>query len=245
MRELVLVGFALVLGFVMAGGAMASSLFGGGAGLSSGAALIDIRAPEGGVLTPRSSLFADRQGGSLFEPAMRAPLSEADDAAWAGSQRSGVRGLFDLIAKAEAGPAGYDALVWNARVKTPRPPSQMTLAEIYKWIDETPNQNHAIGRYQFIPPTLRRVVEIVGVPLETRFSPAVQDRLAMVLLEDAGLSKFENGAISKTRFMNNLAKIWAGLPNSTGRSHYHGFAGNKATVSWPTFKAVMATIFPG
>jgi hypothetical protein len=45
--------------------------------------------------------------------------------------------------------------------------------------------------------------------------------------------------------MNNLAKIWAGLPNSTGKSHYHGYAGNQATMTWARFDAEMAMIFPG
>jgi len=44
--------------------------------------------------------------------------------------------------------------------------------------------------------------------------------------------------------MNNLAKIWAGLPNSTGKSYYHGHAGNRATMTWARFRAEMEKIFP-
>jgi hypothetical protein len=44
--------------------------------------------------------------------------------------------------------------------------------------------------------------------------------------------------------MNNMAKIWAGLPTSNGKSHYDGYAGNKAMVTWARFDAVMARISP-
>ena len=150
-----------------------------------------------------------------------------------------------MIARAEAGAAGYDAVVFNARIKPPKPPTRMTVAEIFQWIRDTPGQNHAIGRYQFIPSTLRRLVTILGVPGSARFTPTLQNELAQVLLEDAGLSAFTAGRMSQTQFMNNLAKIWAGLPNSSGKSHYHGYAGNKATMSWTRFEREMARIFPG
>lgn len=120
----------------------------------------------------------------------------------------------------------------------------MTLAEVFKWIDATPGQPHAIGRYQFVPKTLRRVVAKTGIKASQRFSPKVQDQLADVLLAEAGLHRFRSGKLTRKAFMNNLAKIWAGLPNSSGKSHYHGYAGNKATVSWARFDAVMARISP-
>jgi len=121
----------------------------------------------------------------------------------------------------------------------------MTLDEIFAWIKATPGQPHAIGRYQFIPTTLRRVVMRTGIKMSAQFTPAVQDQLADVLLAEAGLHKFRRGDLGRKAFMNNLAKIWAGLPNSTGKSHYDGYAGNKAAVSWARFEAVIAQIEPG
>ena len=93
-------------------------------------------------------------------------------------------------------------------------------------------------------PTLRRVVEKTGTAMSQRFSPAVQDRLADVLLAEAGLHRFRSGTLEQQEFMNNLAKVWAGLPNSSGRSHYDGYAGNKAAISWSRFDAVMSGIAP-
>ena len=150
-----------------------------------------------------------------------------------------------LIAEAEAGRDGYDAVQHGARRKTPRPPTQMTLGEIFAWIDATPGQPHAIGRYQFIPSTLARLVTILDAGPDARFTPELQDRMADILLQDAGYDAFRAQEIGRTAFMNNLAKIWAGLPNSSGRSHYHGYAGNAATMSWASFDREMASIFQG
>ena len=65
-----------------------------------------------------------------------------------------------------------------------------------------------------------------------------------MLLAEAGLGEVTAGRMGRHAFMNNLAKIWAGLPNSTGRSHYHGYAGN-ASITRADFDAEMAAIFPG
>ena len=41
----------------------------------------------------------------------------------------------------------------------------MTLDEIFAWIAATPGQPHAIGRYQFIPDTLRMLVNRLVIGL--------------------------------------------------------------------------------
>lgn len=152
--------------------------------------------------------------------------------------------LLDLIAQAEAGSAGYDAVQHGARVRPDRRPTDMTLGEIYAWIDATPGQPHAIGRYQFIPNTLRHVAHTQGFDATTRFSPATQDTLAMVLLRDAGWEAFQDGTLPRRDFMHALARIWAGLPLPTGRSYYHGYAGNAASMTWARFDQGMADIWP-
>lgn len=52
-----------------------------------------------------------------------------------------------------------------------------------------------------------------------------------VLLVQAGHNNFKSGKISLNRYMDNLAKVWAGLPLKSGRSYYHKYAGNRATIS--------------
>lgn len=192
---------------------------------------------------PAGTLFIGRAEGGMFAdlPAHEPAFKDAPFAELGGTDVMVIRAL---IQEAESNRNGYDAVQWGARIKPPRKPTQMTLAEIFTWIKQTPGQPHAIGRYQFIPATLRRVVKKAGVPMNSRFDATVQDRLADVLLAEAGLQKFRNGTLSRTGFMNNLAKIWAGFPNSTGKSHYHGYAGNKASISWTRFDKMMRSIDP-
>lgn len=188
--------------------------------------------PRRGVPEPgASSLFRGRSGGGLFAPILRAPPS--------------IKRLLDLIASAEAGKAQYDAVQYGARRKPPKKPTQMTIAEINAWIDATPGQPHAIGRYQFIPATLRRLVRHQGVKPQARFSPELQDQLAHQLIEEAGYSAFLASEMPRKTFMLNLAKIWAGLPVASGKSYYEGYAGNSASLTYAHFKSEMARIFPG
>ncbi|WP_417280548.1 hypothetical protein [Celeribacter sp.] len=158
---------------------------------------------------------------------------------------SATDNLKTLIASVEAAAGGYDAVVHSAWKKPAKPASQMTIAEIYDWIEATPHQNHAIGRYQIIPKTLRRLVRKSGLSLTTRYSKTTQDFLADILLEEAGYSNFLRGGLSQRGFMNNLARIWAGLPMPSGRSYYHGVAGNRAGMSWTSYNRAMTEIFNG
>ena len=158
----------------------------------------------------RASLFVSDPQLGLFAPLPERPQESSPPITGTGT--APVDRLLSLIARAEAGSAGYDAVQHGARIRPARRPTQMTLGEIYQWIDETPGQPHAIGRYQFIPDTLRRVANERGFGPETQFTAGVQDALALVLLEDAGLSQFQAGALGRRAFMYNLARIWAGLP---------------------------------
>ncbi len=199
---------------------------------------------------PSSSLFTSKGDGGLFA---HLPTNlNHDPVAALQNRNSGmaisrkhVVGLRDFIARAEAGPAGYDAVVYSAKIRPRKKPTDMTLKEIFQWIEASPGQNHAIGRYQFIPSTLRALADRAGVPDHVRFSPKLQDHFADLLFEDAGIHAFLSGDLPRKRFMHNLAKIWAGLPGMHGKSLYHGIAGNKATVSWEQFDKTMARLFPG
>ena len=203
-----------------------------------------------------ASLFMDRSEKSLFalppqRSRTRPSLSGPAGPAGPGSQiRFGLTGshaelIRHIIGWAESNQLGYDAVQYGAKVRPSRRPTALTIAEIFDWIEATPGQHHAIGRYQFIPSTLKRLVGELGVHPRTRFTPDLQDRMADRLLVEAGFETFLAGALTRHQFMNNLAKIWAGLPTNNGKSYYHGFAGNRATMSWAQFDAEMAKIFPG
>jgi hypothetical protein len=185
-----------------------------------------------------ASLFSD--GASFF--ARAPPLPDGPVRLRAPEGEAAL--LLALIARAEAGAAGHDAVQHGARIPPPRAPTAMTLREIFDWIAATPGQPHAIGRYQFIPPTLRRVAAEAGFGPGTQFTPEAQDALALILLEEAGLTAFRAGRLDRRAFMGRLARIWAGLPLPDGRSNYEGLAGNHATMSWEAFEAGMARIWP-
>ncbi|WP_245882630.1 hypothetical protein [Yoonia sediminilitoris] len=199
----------------------------------------------GANLAPRldASLFSGQSTGSFFAPVLTRALPTAQRFRL-GVDGSAVQRLRAVIGRAESPRAGYDAVQHGARIKPGKRPTQMTIGEIFDWIAGTPGQPHAIGRYQFIPDTLRRVVSQTGTQRNARFTPALQDRLADVLLVDAGFPAFMAGQLSQRQFMNNLAAIWAGLPASDGRSKYHGIAGNRATVTLAYFKSEIAKLGP-
>ena len=236
MRLLVLVLLCL---WPVVGAAEMGSLLGGAAFEQGRASLLK----STGVPKAGSSLFAGTAKGSFFAPfparMVRAPVPQAQIV-----PSSAVMRLRHIIGRAESPRAGYDAVQHGARIKPRKPPTHMTIGEIYNWIAATPGQPHAIGRYQFIPATLRRVVAKTGARRSDYFTPDLQDRLADVLLEDAGFSKFMSGRMGRSQFMNNLAGIWAGLPTTSGQSKYHGYAGNRATISLAYFRSEMSKIGP-
>ena len=156
---------------------------------------------------------------------------------------SEIEQLYALIAFAEAPALGYDAIHHSAKTRPSKKPTQMTLGEIHAWIDATPGQHHAIGRFQIIPSTLARLQSRLGMDGSVPFNRPTQNRMASLLIADAGYHEFRAGHLSLSGFMDDLAKVWAGLPTADGRSHYHGYAGNRATISRAFYAKQMALIF--
>ncbi len=104
----------------------------------------------------------------------------------------------------------------------------------------------AIGRYQIIDDTFEGLVGRMGLTGKERFTPALQDRMAMRLARDAGLEDWIEGRLSDERFAANLARVWAGLPGDhRGRSFYAGIQGNRATIGWRTLVASLRGIRAG
>ncbi|MEP3034969.1 MAG: hypothetical protein ABJO67_11580 [Pseudoruegeria sp.] len=150
--------------------------------------------------------------------------------------------LLAVIAAAEA-PHGYDAIHYSASQLPKKTPTAMTLREIERWVKATPGQHHAIGRYQIIPPTFASLKRKLRLSDGTRFDEQTQDLMGRYLLAEAGYSDFTSGKINRDAFMDNLAQIWAGLPLGSGRSAYHKYAGNKATITRKQFRTAMIKIF--
>src|SRR6185437_12368714 len=114
--------------------------------------------------------------------------------------------------------------------------SKMTLNEVLQFqhnlvaVDRLPSS--ALGRYQFMPNTLRNLMMQMGLSGNERFTPELQDDLALQLLKNRGFEQWQQGKLSNAAFMNNLAYEWASLPNPhTGRSQYDGDGLNHALVT--------------
>lgn len=100
----------------------------------------------------------------------------------------------------------------------------------------------AAGAYQFMRATLAGLLkEVAWLRGDHRFDAALQDRLALHLLNRRGLAAFLAGEIGRAEFARRLAMEWASLPVLTdskgsrqrvrrGQSYYAGDGQNRALV---------------
>jgi muramidase (phage lysozyme) len=88
----------------------------------------------------------------------------------------------------------------------------------------------AVGGFQFIRPTLQALKNQLGLTGNEIFDEKLQNRLADALLQARGFGKLMTGEMGHKSFINSVAKEWAGLPTTEGRSHYAGDGLNKSTV---------------
>ena len=80
-----------------------------------------------------------------------------------------------------------------------------------------------MGAYQIISPTLKGLINTLGLDTNTKFTPELQDNLALYLLEERGVDEYfdDPEKFNLTTFQNNLAKEWASLPTSDKKSAYN------------------------
>ncbi len=96
--------------------------------------------------------------------------------------------------------------------------------------------------------TIQFLVDRNVVDLDYKFSPNVQDIMAVCLLERRGLDDFldapmTDGALNI--FLYKLSSEWAFFPkDASGRSRYGGYNGNKALVSFDNACEVLQRIHP-
>lgn len=144
--------------------------------------------------------------------------------------------LLELIAKRES-DGNYNAFHANADNKKVKL-TDMTIAEVLRWQDEKQYLKHggkssAAGKYQILEETLRELVKDMKIDTDKKFNAAMQDRLAVGLLERRGLKAYLDGSISIAKFLSNVAHEWAAMPvNSSGAGAYDHDGLNKAHISW-------------
>lgn len=116
--------------------------------------------------------------------------------------------------------------------------TSMTVGEVLDWQAKfvaNGNPSNAVGKYQFIRPTLLGLVDELSIDHTAKFDAALQDRLAIHLLERRGVREYLRGRISREQFAHNLSMEWAALPKVIGdnprASYYDGDGLNKAHIS--------------
>lgn len=97
-------------------------------------------------------------------------------------------------------------------------------------------RSSAAGRYQIVQTTLRGLRQQLRIGDDEKYTPEMQDRLAMELLKQRGLEQYQRGEITAEQFINNLAQEWASIPRAdTGQGHYEGQ--RRPGVSLPAVRA--------
>lgn len=141
--------------------------------------------------------------------------------------------ILDFVSGPESG-GNYNAYYGHAN--STKDLSGMTLNQVltfqHNLVHVDGLASSATGRYQFMPATLTNLMKQMDLTGNERFTPEMQDNLALQLLKNRGLEQWQQGKLSDATFMNNLAFEWASLPNPhTGRSQYAGDGLNKSLVT--------------
>lgn len=162
--------------------------------------------------------------------------------------------LLDLIGNTEA-PRGYGTIYANKQGSLPKPLVTMTIDEVITagpgWTKDFGSS--AAGRYQFMNATLKGFKKSKVVSGTELLDAGMQDRLALVLLNGRGYSKFMAGTMTLVAFGLGLAKEWASFPAladckgssrqvKRGQSYYAGDGLNKALVAPETVEACLASM---
>jgi muramidase (phage lysozyme) len=125
----------------------------------------------------------------------------------------------------------------------------MSVGDVLKWQEEHVRQgsvSSAVGKYQIIRPTLAGLVSQLKIDPRVRFDEAMQDRMAIALLEGRGSHAFVQKKLSREQFAANLAQEWAALPKATGsnpgESYYAGDGINKSLITIDQIYSALGTL---
>jgi hypothetical protein len=104
--------------------------------------------------------------------------------------------------------------------------TEMTLDELDKFQTKmlqhpkNKKQSSASGKFQMTRSTIRDLRREFNLKGNLKFTPELQDKLAMVLLKRRGFDKFRSGKITADQFQQNLSKEWASVASKSGKSYY-------------------------
>lgn len=153
--------------------------------------------------------------------------------------------MIRFIRRFEAGRSGYDAVWHGNRTPLPARPTGMTVCEVRDWQLEAGRRqlSTAIGLYQFVGGTFRRLLAEMDLSCTTPFDSHTQDRMGLALLHSRGWEQFKAGTMTVENFGFELAGEWAAFPAPYGEhkgfSRYRRVAGNRHQVELPAFLAFL------
>lgn len=198
----------------------------------------------GGFKVPKATMASAEGGASYFGGISKETaedylkgvslMSDGDTNDFDGSANTGdprTDRLLNLIGQGEAGN-NYNAVFGNAASKVDL--SKMTLEEIMEQQRKAVaagSPSSAIGKYQVLRKTLVGAAQEMGLTGKEKFTPKLQDAIAVHLLERRGYSLWREGKLSTSQFARRLSQEWAALPNpETGESYYAGDGLNASRV---------------
>ena len=176
-------------------------------------------------------------------PVPAQPVTEAVDE----TTEQKLRPLMDLIANEEG---GYDSINRGYAGDTPGGMKSLTGSSLasYTVAEVMGFQNgtvYAVGRYQFIPSTLKAAVSYSDVSFQDKFTSEVQDRLmaSLVLHKRPEVGSWLRGEHDDLwAATTGLAKEWASIEYLNGRGYYDGLGGNRASISRAELLSVLNEI---
>jgi muramidase (phage lysozyme) len=140
--------------------------------------------------------------------------------------------IMDLIRKAESNVAGYNTMVGS---NISHGLVDMTLQQVMDY-QKKHKPGSAAGAYQIIAPTMKTLVTSMGLdPKKVKYDQALQDKMALKLMNQRGLNDYLSGKVPIETIRGNLAKEWAGLPYKGNTSYYKGVGNNQARVTEKEF----------
>lgn len=158
-----------------------------------------------------------------------------------------MKPLLDLIARGEG---DYNAVNRGRAGDTPGGIQGLTGMTFENYtvgqVIEMQRRNlYAVGRYQFIPVTLRFALRHSDVDELDMFTPEVQDKLATALLlyKRPAVGAYLRGDHHLEGWaLNELAKEWASIEYRNGRGYYDHIGGNRASISRAEVSSVLQNI---
>ena len=157
------------------------------------------------------------------------------------TNRINVSSLLNLIGRVESN--GNYNVSWGGKVANF---TNMSVNQVLEWQRQFVNggsPSSAVGKYQIIRKTLMGLKSRMGLNGNERFTPQLQDQMALELLKQRGLQSYLSGSLSESAFMLRIAQEWASFPrDASGRSYYAGDGLNKALVSPNTVVATLRQV---